>query len=109
MSTDAKQCPHCGQWALKDAACSYIFACGLADDGNFYPGAGCGRPWCWICGKKYCGQHRDPQTGAVVDPRTSHNENCCKASPDYVYEEYCQGPGHAHCSRQPIPNENLTT
>ena len=29
MSTDAKQCPWCERWALKDTACNYIFACGL--------------------------------------------------------------------------------
>ena len=28
-STNAKQCPWCNRWCLKDAACDYIFACGL--------------------------------------------------------------------------------
>jgi len=35
---DAKQCPWCKQWALKDRSCNYIFACGLDDNGTFHKG-----------------------------------------------------------------------
>ena len=51
---DAKQCPWCQRWCLKDNACDYIFACGLETRGTFVKGAGCGRSWCWRCGLKYC-------------------------------------------------------
>ncbi len=30
MENGAKQCPWCGLWALKDKACNFVFACGLA-------------------------------------------------------------------------------
>ena len=40
-SGDAKQCPWCQRWCLKDAACDYIFACGLETKGTFVKGAGC--------------------------------------------------------------------
>lgn len=99
---NAKPCPHCGQWALKDDACSYIFACGLSTDGKFYSGIGCGRPWCWECGKRYCSQYIDVSTGAVISPRTSHDDKCCREEAERLgidYSEYCQGPNHAHCSR----------
>ena len=39
-STDAKMCPWCGRWCLKDAACDYIFACGLDTRDGFIMGAG---------------------------------------------------------------------
>ena len=49
--SDAKQCPHCKTWALKDAGCSYIFACGLDEKNTFQKDTGCGKSWCWTCGK----------------------------------------------------------
>ena len=48
---DAKQCPWCARWCLKDAACAYVFACGLETTGTFHVGKGCGKSWCWTCGK----------------------------------------------------------
>ena len=60
---DAKECPWCQRWWLKDNACAYIFACGLDHEDRFYVGMGCGKSWCWNCGKKYCGQYYNPETG----------------------------------------------
>jgi len=56
---DAKQCPWCDRWCLKDNACNYIFACGLATGASdFLIHHGCGKSWCFECGKKFCGQYR---------------------------------------------------
>jgi hypothetical protein len=75
---EAKQCPWCGRWALKDASCNYVFGCGLTAEG-FVVGAGCGKSWCWRCGKKFCGVYCDPRTGALCPGRKeSHDALCCK-------------------------------
>jgi len=98
MSNDAKQCPWCERWCLKDAACNYIFACGLQTQGTFMVGAGCGRSWCWECGKKFCGQYMDPRTGyKMANARENHDANCCKQESGYKREDYCVGGHNSHC------------
>ena len=98
MSTDAKECPWCKRWCLKDNACNYIFACGLQDNGKFIVGTGCGRPWCWQCGKKFCGQYIDPATGNRVGGRDDHDSVCCSLENGYLKEDYCPGGHNSHCS-----------
>lgn len=101
MSTDAKQCPWCARWCLKDAACNYIFACGLQTNGRFEPHTGCGRPWCWQCGKKFCGVYVDPATGArSPGARDSHTATCCKNEAGFVEAEYCPGGHNSHCDQR---------
>ena len=96
---DAKQCPWCARWCLKDAACNYIFACGLQTGTDiFIVGTGCGRPWCWECGKKFCDVFVDPDTGNKTNGRTFHNSECCKRDPSYVRQEFCPGGHNSHCA-----------
>lgn len=102
MASDAKQCPWCQRWCLKDEACNYIFACGLQTGGEgFVVGAGCGRSWCWECGKKFCGIYIDPESGhKTADAKESHDANCCKAALDFKQEEYCCGGHNSHCEKR---------
>ena len=101
MSTDAKQCPHCQRWALKDAACNYIFACGLDSKEGFQKGLGCGRSWCWGCGKKFCSQYYDPTTGQKLpSARDNHDATCCRSDPDFKQEDYCGGNCSSHCGKR---------
>jgi hypothetical protein len=98
MTDDAKQCPWCGRWCLKDDACNYIFACGLIAEGKFVVGAGCGSSWCWKCGKKFCSQYIDPKTGIPLsNGRTSHDSNCCKQESGFQQKDYCPGGHNSHC------------
>ena len=98
MSNDAKQCPWCERWCLKDAACNYIFACGLQTQGTFMIGAGCGKSWCWECGKKFCGQYMDPQTGQrTPGAKDNHDAHCCQQESGYKKEDYCSGGHNSHC------------
>lgn len=102
MSTDAKQCPWCQRWCLKDDACNYIFACGLQTgrDG-FLIGYGCGRSFCWECGKKFCGQYINPETGQkCLSGRDSHDANCCRAEEGFKKEDYCPGNHNSHCAKR---------
>lgn len=94
---DAKQCPHCQRWALKDAACNYVFACGLTTEGVFKVGTGCGKSWCWQCGKKYCGIYMDPETGHKRADAKDMHAACCATEEGFKQEDYCQGGHSPHC------------
>jgi len=93
---EAKQCPWCQRWALKDNACNYIFACGL-DSKGFHKGAGCGRSWCWGCGKKFCGQYYDSETGNKLPEAKDQHGTCCATETGYTYEDYCSSGCSSHC------------
>jgi hypothetical protein len=99
---DAKQCPWCARWCLKDAACNYIFACGLQTGSNrFDVGTGCGRSWCWECGKKFCGVYMDPTTGVKRrDARESHDAQCCRQETGFQEGDYCPGGHNSHCDKR---------
>ena len=95
---EAKQCPWCERWALKDKSCNYIFACGLDESGNFKVQHGCGRSWCWFCGKKFCGTYIHPQTGRKTpNAREFHDATCCTLEPNFIKEDFCQGGHNSHC------------
>ena len=99
--TDAKQCPWCQRWCLKDNACSYIFACGLDEKNVFHVGNGCGKSWCWDCGKKYCSQYYDPVTGKQLPTaKDRHTPLCCKEEPGFKQEDYCGGGHSGHCAKR---------
>ena len=101
-AADAKQCPWCARWCLKDDACNYIFACGLPTGGaSFVIGGGCGRSWCWSCGKKFCGQYIDPVTGQKSHTaREHHDAECCVKEADFSKETYCPGNHNSHCGKR---------
>jgi hypothetical protein len=100
-STDAKQCPHCQRWCLKDAACDYIFACGLDTRDGFVMGSGCGRSWCWVCGKKYCSQYIDIVTGKKLsNAKDNHTPFCCKEEGGFDEKNYCSGGHNPHCGKR---------
>lgn len=44
---DAKQCPTCNEWRLKDSACNYVTC------NNNYSSIkiDCNIPWCWECSR----------------------------------------------------------
>ena len=97
-AVDAKMCPWCSRWALKDSNCNYIFSCGLGESG-FVVGAGCGRSWCWHCGKKLCGLYCDPNTGKLCPDRKEHHDaSCCTREAGFSKEEYCCGGHNSHCA-----------
>lgn len=98
-SKDAKVCPWCKRWCLKDNACDYVFACGLDDKNVFNKNQGCGRTWCWRCEKKYCSKYYDPETGVrLPTAKDNHDATCCSKEAGYVKEEYCPGGHSSHCA-----------
>ncbi len=97
-SLDAKQCPWCLRYCLKDSNCNYIFACGLDLNNVFHVGQGCGRAWCYECGKKFCGRLYDEQ-GRKIGTRTEH-DRCCFLEPGFSQSEYCPGGHNSHCKKR---------
>ena len=64
-------------------------------------GAGCGRSWCWECGKKFCDLYMDPATGRKMPTaRENHDSECCKKEPGYKQEDYCCGGHNSHCGKR---------
>ena len=102
MSDDAKVCPWCRRWCLKDTACNYIFACGLeTSERGFVIGAGCGRSWCWECGKKFCTPYIDELTGLRnKNAREHHTNECCKNEIGFQATDYCPGGHNSHCAKR---------
>lgn len=101
MSSDAKQCPWCERWCLKDAACNYIFACGLDSKNKFHIGQGCGKSWCWQCGKKFCSLYYDPITGSrLPGAKDTHDNLCCRGEPGFKESAYCPGGHDSHCAKR---------
>lgn len=98
--SDAKQCPWCQRWCLKDAACNYVFACGLETGGKFHVGAGCGRSWCWECGKKFCMPYIDPFTGQKLPNAIENHGTCCFLEAGFTREEFCGGGHNSHCAKR---------
>jgi hypothetical protein len=74
----ARQCPWCQRWALKDDACNWV-CCGLETASNrFVLGSGCGRQWCFLCGKRLCGAMFDAHSGQPIPGvSTHHTQTCC--------------------------------
>ena len=95
---EARQCPWCERWALKDDNCNFIFACGLNDKGKFIKELGCGRSWCFKCGLKFCGYY-------YIDGKKSLNAKdvhgeCCKLEEGFSEEKYCPGGHNSHCEKR---------
>ena len=100
--SEAKQCPWCERWCLKDNACNYIFACGLPSDGTpFVVGTGCGKSWCWECGKKFCTQYIVAETGLKsVTAKETHDAACCRREVGFRDADYCGGGHNSHCEKR---------
>ena len=101
MQSEAKQCPWCERWCLKDSGCNYIFACGLDSQGGFILGSGCGKTWCWGCGLKFCGQYYDPKNGQKASgAKDIHDAICCRAENGFSPDKYCAGGCSSHCVKR---------
>ena len=96
---DAKECPWCFRWCMKDNACNYIFACGLDEKNIFHASMGCGRSWCWECGKKFCSQYYLANGKKSSDAKESH-ANCCEKEENFSRETFCSGGHNSHCDKR---------
>lgn len=88
-NTDIGECPHCGKtWAINKNTQYTI--CGLTNTG--FSWSGCGRDWCFKCGKKLCKIWNTHQLFNTLNRH--HDIHCCKRAAqrhnqDYN-KEYCR-------------------
>lgn len=99
---DAKECPWCKRWCLKDANCNYIFACGLDEHNKFQKDMGCGRSWCFECGKRFCSFYYDSFGNKCKDAKNNHDQCCMKEMKDLglSVSDYCPGGHNSHCEKR---------
>lgn len=91
--TESHCCPWCGRHALKDLGCNYV-VCGRTN--VFNTGLGCGRPWCFSCGKKLCGRVY-AENGTLVNSNEDHNTKHQPTTDDPCEgPEYCPGGHNSH-------------
>jgi hypothetical protein len=97
--TIKKACPHCHQLNVKEKTASYVI-CGYDVDG--YNWEGCGKDWCFECGKKLC-KSWDSHNLFLEDNR-KHNKKCCKDYAEHhnlnYEEEFC------FCKNNHVDREN---
>ena len=88
---ERKNCPHCGNLCIAPHDSEYII-CGYSDSQKGYDFHGCGKDWCFKCGKILC-KVWDRDT-LFLELHRFHNNNCCedhaeKYNKKYP-EDYCQ-------------------
>mgnify|MGYP002828003512 FL=1 len=95
---DAKACPWCGRYALKDDACNYV-VCGRGERG-FQLHCGCARAWCFQCGKKLCGPPMyDLNSGVQLHANEDHDHpEGSQEAKECSGVEYCPGGHNSHKS-----------
>jgi len=85
----AKKCPHCGHECITSKNTNYVI-CGYGING--YDWNGCGKDWCFQCGKKLCKTWEHDQLFVISNRK--HNIKCCKKyanDNDLKYNEnYCR-------------------
>lgn len=86
-----KQCPHCGSGNTCGVDTKYTI-CGYSNSLTGYDWKGCGKDWCFECGKMLCKSWDTNKL--LLQSNRFHGENCCKhhasiSNRDYI-QNYCQ-------------------
>ena len=86
-----KQCPHCLKNCTLSSDSEYTI-CGYINSKTGYDLVGCGKDWCFKCGKMLCKKWDIDQL--FLAPNKHHDSECCKQHAKdngRIYEiEYCQ-------------------
>lgn len=84
-----KQCPHCNHPLSTDENIDYVI-CGYHPNAS-HNSRGCGKDWCFKCGKKLCKLWSTNQLFILINRQ--HDNKCCKKHAQknkYKYpEDYC--------------------
>lgn len=89
VSLISKNCPHCEK-KIYDYDNKHYIICGYTEKG--YDWIGCGKDWCFKCGKKLC---KSWDKNSLFDTiNRFHNGKCCKVyaqrhNSNY-YNDFCQ-------------------
>jgi hypothetical protein len=86
-----KKCPHCG--IPNSGSCKTIYMiCGYGDLKDGFDWKGCGKDWCFVCGKMLCKKWLDDKL--FCEPNKIHDSICClqhanNNNQNYL-TDYCQ-------------------
>lgn len=102
IELEKKKCPHCGHICIAQEGTEYI-VCGYSDPQKGFDFQGCGRDWCFKCGKILCKIWE--QDSLFLEMNRHHNGECCvnhakKNGKNYTLD-YCQCINH-HVNRNNI-------
>lgn len=86
-----KNCPHCKKPCIASPNQEYI-VCGYNDTHNGYDWIGCGKDWCFRCGKKLC---KNWNNDSLFNPQNRyHDKKCCRKDAEKnglnYTNDYCQ-------------------
>lgn len=90
-----KKCPHCCHINIAPTSTEYII-CGYGENG--YDWEGCGKDWCFKCGKILC-RSWDVDMLFIEENRL-HNGECCKHHSNINNKKYPED--YCHCSSSHI-------
>lgn len=101
LTTVTKRCPHCDIEVTLPRTHTYTI-CGYQDNIGGYDWIGCGRDWCFKCGKRLCKNWNDDQLFLLC--YRLHDATCCMTHA-YTngltyYDKYCQCK-NTYVDRQP--------
>lgn len=86
-----KNCPHCSKECTLPTGTEYTI-CGYTNSKTGYDLVGCGKDWCFECGKMLCKKWDIHQL--FLDTNKHHDSECCKQHArdnNRIYEiDYCQ-------------------
>jgi len=80
-----KICPHCNHKCKSLVTASYVI-CGYTNSKNGYDWDGCGKDWCFQCGKKLCKSWQGNKL--YVESNRCHNGECCRKTANDNNEDY---------------------
>lgn len=85
-----KKCPHCNHQCIGTCLTEYVI-CGYTDSHNGYDWKGCGKDWCFKCGKLLCKSWETDKL--FLNMNRYHDGTCCNNhASDYnkIYpNDYC--------------------
>ena len=86
-----KKCPHCKHAINMPDSTQYVI-CGYQNPSQGYDWNGCGRDWCFHCGKMLCKKWEID--ALCLQTNRSHDEECCskhaKENNKVYPDDYCQ-------------------
>lgn len=99
-----KKCPHCSRNINMPENTQYII-CGYQNSTIGYDFIGCGKDWCFSCGKKLCKSWDVDMLHLEINQE--HDQNCCKnhaKNHNLFYDNYCQCNRIVNLNAKPIEN-----
>lgn len=91
----SKECPHCKQICNADTNVDYII-CGYGENG--YDWEGCGKDWCFKCGKILCRSWKEDHL--FIEDNRCHDMNCCRNHAKHNSKNY--PTDYCHCTNKYI-------